>query len=211
MKKALILLFVALLSQAAYAQRDSVVRHRSDEIRTLANSTRHFGFYGALSFRNTRFNGEGLMMAGARLGFIANRSLGIGFEAHGVIPTTRYPDVLPGQQLVALGGYGGLNIEAILFSNKAIHLTFPVSAGGGWLGYFEDWNDDFPGYDGDLVVDDVFWYVEPGAHLEANISRSLRLYGGVSRRFVQDLHLPNTPEGAFEGMSYTFGIKIGRF
>ena len=207
---ALSLLFVVGQAQAQDADEECHGCPPSHDIKTLAGSVRHFGFYGGLSFRSTELNKESLMMAGVRLGFIANRSLGIGFEAYGIVPTTNYRNIIPNQSVIPLGGYGGLTIEPILWSNKAVHLTFPVTGGAGWLGYHEDWNEDYYN-NGDLLADDVFWYVEPGINAEINISRVLRVDIGVSKRFLQDFTLLNTPASAFETLNYTFGLKIGRF
>lgn len=205
----LAILYASILS--VQAQSSNCTNCQSEDIQTLANSTRHFGFYGGIGARSTTFNGENLMMAGVRLGIIANRSLGIGFEGYGIIPTNNYPNITPNRDGIALGGYGGLTLEPIFFSNKAIHITFPVAAGAGWLGYHENWRNDLDFSDGYILSEDVFWYVEPGVNAELNISRALRLYIGVSKRFVEGLELINTPADSFNALNYSFGIKIGRF
>lgn len=216
MKKALVYIFalsLLLLVQQSWAQDVAEECHRcppSHDIKTLAGSVRHFGFYGGLSLRTTELNNEALMMGGFRLGFIANRSLGIGIEGYGIIPTASYNNVIQGQSVIPLGGYGGLTLEPIIWSNKAIHLTFPVTGGAGWLGYHEDWKDELFN-SGEVIAEDVFWYVEPGVNIEINISKVLRIDLGVSKRFLQEFELINTPADSFETLNYTFGLKIGRF
>ena len=102
-------------------------------------------------------------------------------------------------------------LEPIFFSNQVIHVTFPVSAGAGWLGYYEDDNSNFATIDGDRVAEDVFWYVEPGVSLEINIARNFRLAGGVSKRFTEDLELLDTRNEDFNTLSYFITLKIGSF
>lgn len=196
--------------------------HRKSDIKTLAGSMNHSGGFGAVSFRYSDFRDESMVMAGFRGGWIVNRTLGIGFEGHGVIPTSRYEDIDDNRDVVLVGGYGGMFLELIFFSNQVIHVTFPVSAGAGWLGYTEHWENDFtnPPYSPDdslfygrnqLIDDDTFWYVEPGANLELNVSRNFRMCFGVSKRFTQDFNLVRTNENAFDKPNYYVTLKFGRF
>ena len=183
-------------------------RKRRQDIKTLSGSMSHSGGFGALSFRSTDFNDESLVIAGLRGGWIINRTLGIGVEGHGIIPTTKFDNIEDGREVSLMGGYGGMFLELILFSNEVVHVTFPTSAGAGWLGYHLTNNNTIM----DQEVDsDVFWYVEPGANLEFNISRNFRLATGVSKRFTQDFELQNTSQDAFEKLNYYITLKVGGF
>ncbi|WP_420318787.1 hypothetical protein [Ekhidna sp.] len=187
-------------------------RDRRQDIKTLSGSMSHSGGFGALSFRSTEFRDESLVLAGLRGGWIINRTLGIGVEGHGIIPTAKFDDIEVGQEVNILGGYGGMFLELIFFSNEVVHVTFPVSGGAGWLGYHRINEDNtMPGPIDNEVDADVFWYVEPGADLEFNISRNFRLAMGVSKRFTQDLELINTRPGAFDKLNYFITLKIGGF
>ena len=132
----------------------------------------------------------------------------------GVIPTAEFDDVIPGFELVSVGGYGGLFLELIFFSNEVIHVTFPVGAGAGWLGYEESFDSNrFGPGPFETVSDngDVFWYLEPGADAEINLARNFRLVLGVSKRYTQDLELPNTDGQAFQKLNFFVTLKIGSF
>ncbi len=191
---------------------DNRRRERRQDIKTLSGSMSHSGGFGALSFRSTKFRDESLVLAGLRGGWIINRTLGIGLEGHGIIPTAKFMDI-DTVEVTALGGYGGMFLELIFFSNEVVHITFPVSGGAGWLGY-DRVNEDrtTPFRPEEREVDgDVFWYVEPGAALEFNISRNFRLDFGVSKRFTQDLELQNTDPKAFDKLNYFVTLKIGGF
>ncbi len=183
-------------------------------IKTLAGSMNHSGGFGALSFKSTRFRDEAMILGGLRGGWIINRTLAIGGEGYGVIPTSRYEDIEIGEEVLALGGYGGMFLELIFFSNEVIHITFPLGAGAGWLGYEytnEVRNPGFASNTETLLDDDVFWYVEPGVDAELNIARNFRLAFGISKRFTQDLNIVNTDEAALEKLNYFITLKVGSF
>ena len=187
-------------------------RERRQDIKTLSGSMSHSGGFGAISFRSTKFREESMVLAGLRGGWIINRTLGIGLEGHGVIPTAKFDDIEMGREVNILGGYGGMFLELIFFSNEVVHVTFPVSGGAGWLGYsIINEDNTMPGPMEDEVDGDVFWYVEPGADLEFNISRNFRLALGVSKRFTQDLELINTKSDSFDELNYFITLKIGGF
>ena len=169
----------------------------------------HSGGFGALTFKSSKFRDETIVMAGLRGGWIINRSLAIGLEGYGLIPTAKFQGLAP-YDAVLIGGYGGLFLEPILFSNQVVHVTFPVGGGSGWLGYHEDF-DEGQFSNPDLIEGDVFWYVEPGANVELNLARNFRLALGISKRFTQDLQLIDTDSKAFNKMNYYLTLKIGSF
>lgn len=189
-------------------------RKNKNRIKTLTGKMSHSGGYGAVSFKSSSFNDETLVMAGLRGAWIVNRTLAIGLDMYGIIPTTKYINIDESNadnEVRLLGGYGGLMLEPIFFSNEVVHITFPISAGAGWLGYEDPDAREFFGGEDNLVDDDVFWYIEPGANLEVNIARNFRIDLGVSKRFTQDLQLLNTPSDEFDKVNYYLTLKIGGF
>ena len=185
----------------------------NDEIQTLAGKHSHHGGFGAISFRASEFNNQDIIMAGFRGGWIINRAMAIGFEGHGIIPTAEYENIDPDNSLRSrsVGGYGGMFLEPIILSNKVVHVTFPIAGGAGWLGYIVDWEQNQNYYSNDLIDDDVFWYVEPGAALELNVARNFRINMGASYRFTKDLELINTSTSAFDAWNYFLTLKFGSF
>lgn len=224
-----ILLLGLLIAGAAYAQEDSTrfteeqrydqeeerrrkqeeKRRRKGEVKTISGDNYHSGGFGAVSFKGSTYLDQSVIMAGVRGGWIINRVVALGFEGWGIIPSATLPDVYPISDVIVLGGYGGFFIEPILFSNQIVHLTFPVSGGAGWLGYQEKFSNF--DYYGSVISDDVFWYVEPGAAIEINVSRHFRMDFGASKRFTQDLKLLNTPSDAFDDWNYFLTLKFGGF
>ena len=183
------------------------------DIQTLAGKNSHHGGFGGISFRASEFNKKDIILAGFRAGWIINRALAIGFEGHGLIPTAEYEGIDPDVSLRsrAVGGYGGMFLEPIILSNKVVHVTFPVAGGAGWLGYIVDWDQNQNHYPNDLIDDDVFWYIEPGAALELNVARNFRINMGASYRFTKDLKLISTSSSAFDAWNYFFTLKFGSF
>ncbi len=200
-------------NESEYNQQKS--RYKRQEIQTLSGSLNHSGGYGALVFKSSEFLDKTIILTGIRGVWVLNRSFGIGLEVTGIIPIAKFDGIDPEgeKNAILLGGYGGFFIEPIFWSNKAIHFTIPISAGTGWLGYIEDWDDnDYTyNYEDNLYGDDVFWYIEPGAVVEFNISRRFRINFGVSKRFTETLELIGTDSDEFENINYTFTMKLGGF
>lgn len=191
-------------------------RDKRNDIKTLSGSMSHSGGFIGVSFRASEFKDETAVMAGFRTGWVVNRTLGIGIEGHGIIPTVKLDNVDPNRDVILLGGYGGMFMEFVAFSNQVVHITFPIAGGAGWLGYHEDWedeslNDPRVSTQEALSDQDVFWYVEPGASLEMNISRSFRMSFGLSKRITQDLDLLNTNSSDFENLNFFVTLKLGKF
>lgn len=202
----ILILSLVLISLSAKAQ--------DDEMQTLTGSVHHSGGYGALIIRSSSFRDQSLVMAGGRGMWVINRAFGIGFEGNGVVPVNTYEGVDPTglNDAILVGGYGGLVLEPMLWSNKLVHITFPVSGGAGWIGYVRDWeNMNHDPSRNDLYDQDIFWYVEPGASIELNVTRFFRAAIGVSQRFTQGLDLVSTPETGLNKTSFTLCLKFGRF
>jgi hypothetical protein len=205
-KPATLLILVLFLSYGLKAQ--------DGEMQTLTNGLRHSGGYGALLFKSSSFIDEPLILLGGRGVWVINRAFGIGFEGNGIVPVNTYEgmDPLGLSKAFLVGGYGGLLLEPVIFSNKLVHVTFPVSGGAGWLGYVRDWQEvNYDPSPGDLYDDDIFWYLEPGAAIEVNVARFFRVDLGFTKRFTQDIDLVNTGNGEFEKVNFLLALKFGRF
>ena len=180
-----------------------------NDIKTLSRNSGHGGGFGALNFKYTDFREQDILMAGFRGGWIINRAIAIGVEGQGIIPSATYNDVSPSAPVRILGGYGGLFLEPIFWSNEVVHITFPVAGGAGWLGYHDDWTET--NLDQGVIDEDVFWYVEPGGSMEVNVARNFRINLGVTYRFTENLDLAATSSDAFDGFNYFLTLKFGSF
>ncbi len=208
-------------SHQVLAQKTEFIPHdepgkekkRDNGMETLSGDNAHSGGYGALFFKGSSFKNTTIMMMGIRGAWVVNRSFGLGIDLNGLFPVSKYDDVDPYgiSDAILLGGYGGLLLEPVVWSKKLVHITFPISMGAGWLGYVEDWEDEYYYGGGDLLDDDVFWYIEPGINAEVNVTNYFRIDVGISKRFTQDLNLYNTPSDAFDKLNYSLTLKFGGF
>ncbi len=209
MKKIALIFLILLLSWPM------TTRAQKREMQTLVNSNgfTHNGFFFAPVIRVSSINDEVAFLPGFRGAWTINRAVSLGFEGYGLAPTIQQDNIVPGQSVRPLMGYGGFFIEPIIQSNRVVHFTFPVMFGAGWVGYIEDWSDrellDDP--TDELIDDEIIWVIEPGANVEVNIARFFRVDVGVGYRFTQDVKLVNTSPSGFRGFNYSLGLKFGRF
>jgi hypothetical protein len=218
MKKIVFTLIISLLASFLFAQEDStsqVKKKQKDpnEIQTLSGNVSHNGFFIAPTLKVGPIRNETSLFMALRLGWTINRVLALGVEGTGLIPTSVSENIIPATKTRVLMGYGGFFLEPIFFSNKLIHFTLPISWGAGWAGYVRDWNNQgtVTNTTNEPIDQQVFWYIEPALNLELNVSRHLRFSVGGSYRFIKDMKLLNTSASDFNGMNYTFGIKLGNF
>ena len=199
-----ILLFIGF---AGFAQDED-----EGEMQTLAGNSRHNGFYIAPVIKTGLLHDEPYLGIGIRMAWVMNKAVGLGLEWHGTAPLIVSETIVPGRRIRPLATYGGLFIEPVIFSDKLVHLTFPIGAGLGWAGYLNDWqNNSFNNYDDEPADEQVFWYVEPGANLEINLSRNVRFGLGASYRKTNDMKVFDNEVAGFDGMTYTVLLKFGRF
>ncbi len=203
--------FILLNQLTVFAQFDSTKseRKKDDEVRTLMSSSRHFGFYASPMIKFGRVVGNNAIITGGRLGLIAGRALGFGFEGFGLVPEGVKTDNATGRRMRSVGGMGGLFLEPIVASNRVVHLTFPVGIGLGWHGYFDYIDNTWQ--EGELIEGDVFGYVEPSIHVELNLTRFLRIGATGAYRIASAITLPDTDSNAMNGANFGAYIKIGRF
>ncbi|TAD97462.1 MAG: hypothetical protein EAZ97_12465 [Bacteroidetes bacterium] len=202
MKKYIFLLFLLFVFAQTKAQD-------KDEMQTLSGNRKHSGHYFALNFRSTTIKDHAAFLGGFKFAWTINRIMSMGFEAHGLVPNIRLDNV-SSSRVRPLMGYGGFFIEPIIASNKVIHVTFPIAVGAGWAGYVKDWNDPAV-TDNKVLSDYTFWYIEPSANLEVNVSTRFRVGLGIGYRYLTDLELLNTNKTDFSGITYSLMLKFGRF
>ena len=204
-----------LVCVRAYGQGDDTMTAEpienkpSQEIKSISQGRHHSGGFGAISFKGSKLDDDMLMMAGIRGGWIIGRTLAIGFEGYGIIPTIEIDKYLQSNRLV--GGYGGVFLEPIFFSNEIVHVTFPLAAGAGWVGIDEEWGTNDYDENHEILEQDVFWYIEPGVTVEINLTRHVRLNMGVTKRFLDDHHMEAFPSEHLEKPNYMMTLKFGRF
>jgi hypothetical protein len=194
----------------------SGMSQESDDYKTLFGSGKDsFGGYLGLDFRYTKINEQDVLMIGGELNALFNHSFALGFKGFGMVsPVKSSNSSNLGEQLYFGMGYGGVNIEPILFYNSAIHLSIPILIGGGGIAeysqnyyhyhdqiYFDDYNYEY----------DYFFVLEPGINLEINLLKFMRLSTGASYRITSDMELSGMNGTNLNGLNFDLSLKFGWF
>jgi len=105
---------------------------------------------------------------------------------------------------------GGLLLEYTLSPSKLFHFTFPLAVGAGEIQM--DWKESSPNYNNDMLSEDNFFFVEPGAMLEMNVAKYVRLNAGLTYRLVPGgVDYRSYDAADISGLTASFGLKFGIF
>jgi len=200
MKTILIILFCTAAFNAAAQQ--------AEETKTLFGSGKpHIGYFVIPSCQIGEIAGSTAVLPGIGAGIILNNKISLGIN-YRFIATENTPVGETDTRLYLDQNYAGVKGEYILFPEKAAHLNFQLEAGMGHTEF--DLKDAYES--GDVPVNDAsFAYLEPGAALEINLWKYMKLDLGAGYRFVSDVTFSNLTEKDFMGFTFTAGLKIGIF
>jgi len=184
------------------------------QIKTLFGSIESHGGYGGLSVGYSQIDGRDALLIGGRAAWIINHQIALGIAGTAFLNEYEY-DVLLAEDVNLQGGYGGLMIEPILGGREWVHLSFPIVVGAGGIAHAEKYvhrNRYDYDYREDYVNDtDAFFLLEPGAELEFNMLKFLRVSLGAYYRYTDNIDLYDTSANALRGFSYRLNFKIGKF
>lgn len=175
------------------------------------------GVYIGLSQHLGEISNEWASFTSIKLAYVANRKLEIGFE--GTFFFSMQPNEIPtfrGDEVLLIGGYGGIRLEPILFGNRFVSVSFPILIGGGSVtvleekesGGFDFTSDEF---DSGEFEFDSFFIVEPGVNLLYNISRFVQIETGIKYRFSESFRQELYGKDNIKGFSAGIGLKVGIF
>lgn len=215
MKKVLLIIAVVMTVLGAEAQTNY---GRNGDMQTIFGQDRSFGGFIGFNSRLTELNKQDALMVGGELSMVFGHSLNIGVAGYGLVTDVTAVNLSEeNQNLFYEMGYGGLLIEPVFMSKRAVHFTVPLLFGAGGIGeskirYFDVDQIDDPDFgDPTFLNNDVFLVFEPGLNLELNLLRFVRIYGGVSYRIIGDVDLPNTDVERLGGFSGNVGLRFGWF
>jgi|JFJP01.1.fsa_nt_gi hypothetical protein len=188
-----------------------------DSLRTIFKNVNSTRGYGGLSVRYAEIDNRTTYMNGIRGGLITKNNFTIGASVVSFETTDIY-DVNIESKARFAGAYGGLLLEATLFSSFPIHLSFPLVIGGGGVVYRKQF-DDLSNIDEWGNIDSkAFMIIEPGAELEINVVRFMRIGLGAYYRQISDASLYYTDsenlirnQDFLNGISYGIILKFGKF
>jgi hypothetical protein len=198
---------------SAQENKDLVYKEDEDDIQTLfGNQKIVHGGYGALTFAFSEINDLNAASFGARGAWIIGHWFAVGIAGTGFINDINYNNALD-QYTNLTGGYGGLLLEPIILPMFPIHITFPVLVGAGGIAYVTR-SDVGDFYEPPNYVDDAtsFFIVEPGAEIELNFFRHIRVGLGASYRFTDEIFLQEVITAfPLNGLTWTASLKFGKF
>ncbi len=210
MKKLQYTIILALTIMSYKVQAQETETETSNYIEFNDSKNIVHGVYLGLNFNYGEIDGKSAYMAGAKIAYVANKKLEVGFTGVGFYSDQKTNGIVDGTEIY--GAYGGLHLEPILFGNSDVSLSFPMLIGGGAASYSNDALDSI----GDIGYTDsedwsAFFVFEPGASIQYNVSSYLQLELGVKYRFTSNINMyPGSVEN-LNGFSGGIGVKIGVF
>jgi hypothetical protein len=215
MKNSLIIV-LSVLSMGLYGQSDSLKPEKFKH-QTLFSTKKGVGGYIGLNSKFTTLNNHQTLLTGGELGLVVAHRFNFGFEGYGSVNPVKSNHKINDSTYSYLNmGYGGLHLEPVLWSGKMIHLSFPTHLGVGALAetnrsYLNDINSENEFKESDLLETDFFMVAEPGAMVEFNVFRFMRLGAGASYRFVSGVDMPQEKNSELGGFSANFSLRLGWF
>lgn len=208
-----VLLLVMPLVAQTTGSRDIRLDDDTDDIHTIFPRNGGHGGYAGISFGYTEIGGQEAIIMGARGSWIIGHSFGIGMGGYGFLND---PVFDPADNLFynLTGGYGGLVLEPIIAGRWPVHLSLPVTLGAGAVArtaYTEDLFSSMEPEEAFLVESSLFVVAEPGAELEFNLTRWLRLSAYGSYRFTSNINMLDVPQDALRNWNVGMCIKVGAF
>lgn len=205
-------IFVLLLTGIGYAQERTNTNTSDEPIRTLfGNKPVSHGFYTSFGGGWTQVDQKDGFTAGLKMSWLTGHRFGMGMAANFFSGDLLVDHPIPAVFRNLQGGYGGLLFQYILMPASPVHLNFPVIVGAGGISsstiYY--WKDQEPEY---ITQESAaFLIAEPGAEIEFNLYRWLRLSIGGSYRFTTDIMLPGYSPQLFNGFNTSLTLKLGKF
>lgn len=213
MKRTLLVSLLMFFSMILLAQ-DS-----DSEIKTLFKKKESgekikLGWYIGPQAMYTQFKQKDVFLAGLNFGVTLNHFFSVGLTASGIVnPGNLWYDNIDSYHGAYLaGGYGGVKFEFAVFPRYPVHISFPVTIGGGGLTYLYNNYYEWDTYYNYTSLDwDAFFLVEPGINVEVNVVKFFRIFAGASYRYTPDLDLMNTPTDLINNFNAVLGLKFGKF
>lgn len=195
-----LILFLLAITSSLFAQTPK-------EPKTLfGNGKPHLGYFIVPSCQFGPIAGPIAVLPGIGAGITMNNKISVGLSFK-FIATENTPNG-EDDQLYLDQKYAGIKGEYYFFEEKTVHVNIQIEAG---VGHTElDLKDSFE-YETVPVTDATFAYSEPGAAVEINLWKYLKLDLGASYRLVSNVTIRNLTEKDFRGFNYSAGLKIGIF
>ncbi len=157
----------------------------SDSTRMSKWKQYNMGAFGGFGFNYLETGREaiGLNLQG---GIIYNQWLAAGIQGNAFFTINPLTDKYTNDDASLLGGYGGLFVAPIIYSNALVHASFPVFVGYGSISY-----EIYDALDATNRIEDSdgFWVFEPGIEVELNLMKFIRVAVGGYYRYCGNVNL----------------------
>ncbi|MDZ7334877.1 MAG: hypothetical protein ONB13_09860 [candidate division KSB1 bacterium] len=198
MKTTGVILMLLLLATSVFSQQETLFSGEID----------HGGFGGPV-VKFSSINGKFGVLVGGRGGWIIDHKLMIGGGGYGLANYVAANRLGPLNEKYLDFGYGGLEIEWVVNSDKLLHFSFHTLIGAGAIQYRNEARDiTF----GDMPNDALF-VLEPGATLDLNVTTWFRLSAGASYRYITGVEEGSrlSSNQDLSGPSAILMLRFGKF
>lgn len=214
MKKLIIIPAVLVFfASYSYSQEGEFEYYKENDIKTLMGKTESHGKYGSLSLGYSEIDSRKTLVFGQKMTWLPVRSVGIGMGINEFISEYRHDPVVD-RDIFLMGGYGGMYIEPIILPRIPFHASFPIMFGMGGISQIYG-DEEF--MIGNMFEDmQTFLVMEPGAEIELNLTKSMRLAAGISYRFTSAFELKSsesytTDIESLRSLTFRLVFKFGKF
>lgn len=230
MKRICLFFLSLLIAGSVFSQQEDPQGKKAEnpEFKTIFGKGSHsripIGYFIDLNAGYTIFNEKSVFLPGLSAGLILNHHWTIGLTGTflGNPWNLYYNDIYFDSVNFSMhnaklsGGFGGALLEYTLLPYAAVHVSFPLAIGFGYLQYTSDdyyaWNTNHHNFwNSHLVANSWILYLEPGLRAEFNLAKKLRLGVGISYRYSPKVDLPNTPTTLVNQFTARVNLRFGKF
>ncbi|MBT1686838.1 hypothetical protein [Dawidia soli] len=212
MKKHYIIMLLLAAAGNLFAQQETT----EEQPQTVFSfkSVQSSGFYGAVTNASTSINGEYANLNGLYFGYFVNQKLFVGIAGAATNTSLRVPEAhktIAGADLRYQYGHFGLMTEYVMNSNKKVHFAFNLLSGAGFTAQYLDRERDERRYKNYSHDTDFFVVLEPGAQVEVNLTRWMRVSPGISYRQTIGSDAKGLGDSDLSNVSGNVTLKFGKF
>lgn len=211
MKKIISIVLVGIAMTSISAQESSV----KQEQQTFFGNSEKPTLRGFIGFKSSgiALNNQFGYLNGAEVNMVFNHKLNVGFYGMGMVNNVSYFSPFHNQQRYYSLAMGGFKIEPVLWSYESkLHLILPINFGAGALSSrSEQWYTPGAEWDEDNYNVDGFVFFEPGAGVELNLLKHVRLAANVGYMFTDNVYLSGNLNQNLSSFTGTVSLRLGWF
>jgi hypothetical protein len=170
-------------------------------------NTENLGFFVAPKVGFTQIDGDNAVLFNLRAGMSLHPTFAFGAffntSLNRINPQSVILPPIVNNVYLDYWNVGGF-AEFTAYSNKLVHLSFPL-----YLGYGEVQMDNENGDAG--LGEAQFFQVEPSALLELNVHKNVRFNAGLGYRLVSEVNYLGITASELSGFTGYIGLKFGLF